>query len=232
MAGTGQTCGAKTIPGRPRRSAHFPARALRVVLGSLLAFGACVAPQENGVQQAARQRETERLERVSGEQIREQRLLTLTIAEDRLALHELRDRAADAAQRRRDAKRALDAELQSLSALEGQLAAAKARALAAQQEVEALRAAEADAANRELRSRAVAEQIAQLDVQLQAAQRDLDARNAALAPQLAALQERIRSLAAIEQQLAALLSPQAPAAAPATPPADPATAPATDPKAK
>ena len=178
------------------------------------------------MQQAARQRETERLERVSGEQIREQRLLTLTIAEDRVALHELRDRAADAAQRRRDAKRALDAELQALAVVEGQLAAAKARGAAAQREVEALRAAEADADSKQLRARAVAEQIAQLDVQLQAAQRDLDARNTALAPQLAALQERIRSLAAIEQQLAALLSLQvqaAPAAAPATTPAvDPA----------
>ena len=180
------------------------------------------------MQQAARQRETERLERVSGEQIREQRLLTLTIAEDRQALHELRDRAAEAAQRRRDAKRALDAELQSLAAIESQVAAAKTRGVAAQAELESLRTAQADADSKELKARAVAEQIAQLNVQLQAAQRVLDARNTALAPQLAALQERIRSLAAIEQQLAALLSPQAPAA----PAVAPVPAPATDPAAK
>jgi hypothetical protein len=195
---------------------------------ALFAVAACVAPQENGVQQAARQRETERLERVSGEQIREQRLLTLTIAEDRQALHELRDRAAEAAQRRRDAKRALDAELQSLAAVEAQVAEAKTRGAAARAELESLRTAQADADSKELKARAVAEQIAQLDVQLQAAQRDLDARNAALAPQLAALQERIRSLAAIEQQLAALLSPQSPAA----PAVAPVAAPAADPAAK
>ncbi len=180
------------------------------------------------MQQAARQRETERLERVSGEQIREQRLLTLTIAEDRQALHELRDRAAEAAQRRRDAKRALDAELQSLAAVEAQVAEAKTRGAAARAELESLRTAQADADSKELKARAVAEQIAQLDVQLQAAQRDLDARNTALAPQLAALQERIRSLAAIEQQLAALLSPQSPAA----PAVAPVAAPAADPAAK
>ena len=53
----------------------------------------CVGPQQNSVQRAAQQRETERLVRAEEQQVREQRALTLAIAEDREALVEAAARA-------------------------------------------------------------------------------------------------------------------------------------------
>ena len=80
----------------------------------------------------------------------------------------------------------------------------------------------AEAQTIDLRIKALAEQSAQLDAQMLAAQRDADAKAAALAPQLAALSERVKALAAIEAQLAALLQGAVPAPVAVPAPADPA----------
>lgn len=194
---------------------------------SLSLGSSCLGPEPNGIQRAANDRETERLRRVREEQQRDQLTLTLAIAEDREALRQLRDAAAEAAQRRREGKRALDAETAALAALQAQLASTREQAALAARELEAMRAVLAEAQTKELRIRALQEQSAQLDAQIAAAQRDAESKSATLLPQLTALQERVKALVALEAQLVDLLTP--PAALPAAQPANaPQVPPATD----
>lgn len=183
---------------------------------------ACLGPEPNGIQRAANDRETERLRRVREEQQRDQMVLTLSIAEDREALRQLRDAAAEVAQRRREGKRALEGETVALAALEAQIAATRERASAAALDLEAMRAVLAEAQTKELRIQALQEQSTQLDAQIAAAQRDAESKSAALLPQLTALQERVKALVALEAQLAALLAPAPSAAQPAATPEIPA----------
>jgi chromosome segregation ATPase len=201
-AGLGLGCGAKTIPATRPVAARFLALATMAAL-----VGACASPEPNVIQRGAIDRETERLQRVREELRREQMALTLAIAEDREALQRLLDSAADVAQRCRDARRGLDRENAALVELQAKVAAVKDRAVAAAAELDSMRALLAEAQTKELRWKALQEQIVQLDAQVSAAQRDADTKSAALLPQLQALQERVKALAAIEAQLAALLQP-------------------------
>ena len=70
-----------------------------------------------------------------------------------------------------------------------------------------MRALLAEAQTKELRRKALEEQIAQLDAQVAAAQQDSDSKSASLLPRLQALREHVKALVAIEAQLAALLQP-------------------------
>ncbi len=144
-------------------------------------------------------------------------VLTLSIAEDRETLRQLRDAAAEVAQRRRDGRRAFEGESAALQALETQVAATRERAAAATRDLEAMRAVLAEVQTQELRVKALQEQSAQLDAQIAAATRDSDSKSAALLPQLNVLQERVKALVALEAQLAALLAPPPPMPATATP---------------
>lgn len=147
---------------------------------------------------------------------RDQAALELSLAEDKAALLPLRDAVADAAQRRREAARALQHEEAMVGEAEAQLAAARTRLAAVQAEAEALRSASAEVETKELRLAALRERTTQLDTELAAAQRDFDAKAAEVQPRVDALRQKLAALAAVAAQIDALLGPAAPAA-PATP---------------
>lgn len=202
-------------------------------MAALVALGAaCASKEPNGIQLAAVDRETERLERVREGMRREQMALTLAIAEDRGVLQQLRDSAADAAQKRREARRALESENAALAEIEAEVVAVRDRSRAAAAELEAMRALLAEAQTKELRRKALEEQIAQLDAQVAAAQQDSDSKSASLLPRLQALREHVKALVAIEAQLAALLQPSSAANGAPTPQAAQTDATQTQPGGK
>lgn len=197
-------------------SAGFLAALCVVALG----LPGCTAAPENGILRAERQRREDAL-RIEREALdRERRLLELAVQEDREAMLPLRTAAADAAQRRREAARSVQHEEAQLSAQQQVLDERRAKVAALQQELDALRAAVAEVETKELRLAALRERSTQLDTELQAAQRDVDAKTAEVAPRVEALRAKLGALAALAAQIDAVFPPPAAPAAPAANPAD------------
>lgn len=79
-------------------------------------------------------------------------------------------------------------------------------------DLEALRAAIAEVATKELRLRALKAESADLDAQLAAAQQELSGKSLEQGAKLASLRETLAKLVAIEAQWAAVLPPPPPSA--------------------
>lgn len=208
---------------------RFPLR----FLAPLLVCVACQAPSVNSVQRAAATREVEGLRGERALLQRERVRLELGLAEDQAALGELRRRAAaSAAQVAAEVVR-LDQELDRLAALEEDLAAARARAVAAEAELQPLRTLAAEAAELAVRLTAatarreeLAREVAAAEAALATAQAEAAARLAELARAAAAVQRLDSALGAamraVGEALGPLLPrPPSPAAAPQGAPTDP-----------
>lgn len=216
LCGSIREQGAKTLPARARPGAGFPPGGLWAAV--LLLVAACAGPRENSVHRATHDRAVDGLRTAREQQARERRLLEVGIAEDELALRQLRDRAASAASRRRDVDRECRHELEQLQLAAAELAAARAQVEAQRTEIEALHAQVSAVATMELQVRALAERRTALDAQLAAAQAEV----AAMEPRLADLQARLAQAKALDGEVQKALQAIAVPAAP--PPAAPAPA--------
>ncbi|MGE3174164.1 MAG: hypothetical protein AB7O97_16165 [Planctomycetota bacterium] len=172
----------------------------------LAALGACTTPpRENSFHRSVRAEKVDRLQLVREQQERDEHVLRAAILEDHVTLQHLRDAAALAGSRRRDAELAHEVELRQLAAATAELAATQERTAAQRAELDRVRSALAEIELKQLKLQALREQQLQLDGQIAAAERALAAQAAEVEPKVQALQARLQAARALQVQLDAAL---------------------------
>jgi chromosome segregation ATPase len=203
---------ARTIAVARGRSALFRRPALLL----LAALAACNAPpRENSYHRAARERRLDRLTLMRQQQDQTRLQLQTAIVEDRHTIDALRDEAAMAASRRRDAEFAYRVEQRQLAQQQADLVQARAQRAAVQADIDAVRGALADVQVKELKLKALGEQRQRLDAQIAAAERELAEQTAHLQPRLVELRTRTDKTRALNAQVAAALEQLQPPVPPA-----------------
>jgi DNA repair exonuclease SbcCD ATPase subunit len=224
----------------PRPLAPAFSRARTLARASALAcvaavLGGCATERETTLSRSARQRELAE-QRAERERLaRERVVLDRTVGEAQAAADAARQRSILADAEQRTALVALRHDLEQLQRAEQDLAAAKARAAAIEQELAPLRALEATLRDRERLHAETTARLAALQAQVQAGTEQAAKLEAELQPRLVALQAKLATLqqlgatlttaeAAIATALATLQPPPAPAAATPAAPGSPAPA--------
>jgi DNA recombination protein RmuC len=183
-----------------------------VAIGLLVVAPAACAgsgPKENSVMRAARERQRDRAAAVQELSRQDLQALTLAIAEDRIAVQQLVDKAAEAAGRRRQALVALAAEDQALQQAQLRLLQRRQQRQAAEQELQELAKLTAAATARKEQLQAAAQEAAALAEQVAAMQAEAAAQSAALLTLRDQLSARLQQLEAARAAADAAL-PSAP----------------------
>lgn len=201
-----------------------PLLAVAGFLALLPAMG-CVAPRENSLHRAERERQY-RVWLYRGDQLqKETDRLRQFVAEGDARAQELRDEAAMTASRTREEMARLDYEVGLLQHAEADLKAAKERLLAIEQQQQPVLAAIAALQQQTERLAALQAERQRVEQSLAAAEQALQQQQAAAAARLAEWQQQQQKVAAFDAAMRQAMAAVEAAAVPLVPPPPPVPAP-------